>query len=616
MRLSDATGVYIGSTPVSKLYVGMQEVWSSSIFSSLNAAEAAQRDAVIAEMANNWSPDVDSIVWDDDVTVSSETALYSWLNANANDTRNQRVVLVEPFTNDRSADNDRIRGKDYVSNGKCLLIESDSGITHLKHKLVIPGSRGIYFRNVGISPTIGICGDDTDWAPGANTVTVASGGTGFTPGETLTLAAATAIYEPPVITVDTVGGSGEILTVTVGTGSDFGVLNANTYGVSASSAGSTSNASLNILIGTSPRDKYIVNVNRNSTFPKLPIVVFDGCEVGSGYEDAVNPYQWYSGIKGDNIEQLTLLNTTFKGYQNANSVITVRRFSRIGCDYQLGIGDCLAMTNVRVDAVISGGQTFRDVYPDGEAYEYSALNTARNLYDNAAATTATGKIMGLYLEHTDFGQRGTSSDQAGINYWGEFNAAYMSRITYRDAKGARNAASTQGFYNDDTTFEINGGTFSNILATMAPAIYTGWNATQVVSAYDTGIRVGELPPDGATVFDNNPGFLSRQSSGFGGTSAHSVRKSLLGKSNTVSGSGYVAGDLTNTDLTLVDASGGSAAYDAAFPTIGAVNDGDGRMSYPFTDDGVETQAAFRSRLYAAFGKSGVGAFDPAKWVLE
>lgn len=29
MKLSDATGVYIGSTPVSKLYVGMQEVWSS-----------------------------------------------------------------------------------------------------------------------------------------------------------------------------------------------------------------------------------------------------------------------------------------------------------------------------------------------------------------------------------------------------------------------------------------------------------------------------------------------------------------------------------------------------------------------------------------------------------
>lgn len=604
-------------------------VSGNAALSYLSVLESAQRDTVLAEMANDWSPDVDSAVWDDTINISSSQQLYDFWNGvsvggvTIDTTRNQRVKLTTPWINDRASNlaNDRLRGKDWLVNGKVHLIESDTDTVRLNFQFRPFGVRGVYIRNVEFSQTVTEFGGDTDWNPGANTILVTGLGSGFTVGEILTIDSTHAtIYENPVLRVASVDGSGGLTSVVVDSGgTDYGVISGNTYNVSVSSTGSTSNGTLTIQIGVNPRDTVIVDLSRTSSFPSLPVIVFDSCAIGSGHYTS-DPTEWQSSLSANNCEQVTLKNCSFNGYQTANKVISTRRFSRIGCDYQNGIGDMCIFLNTGATTAI-GGTTFTGNFGDSYAYHYAALNTARNLYDNSNAVTSSGKIMGLYLEHTDFGQHGTSGDTGPIAFWAEFNAAYLERSTYRDAKGVRYSGGTQGSYNDDTNFEINGGSFSNIIAATASAIFTGWNSERLVSVYDTALRCGQIPPNGDgtgginTNLDVEVGFLSRKKSTFSGTSEHIVRKGVMGTVKTVSGTGYVAGDLTETDNIIVPAVGGAQSYDSAFPTLGAVDDAQGRMSYTFTDDGVENQEEFRARMYAAFGVPGFGAFHPSQWSL-
>lgn len=600
----------------------------SSPLSYLNPIESAVRSLIVDEFDNDWDPDIDNIVWDDVVTISGSQELYNFWFGTAvggvtvDDTRNQRIVLSSSWVNDRDSTlaNDRLRGKNWLDNGKVHLIESESTTVRMNSQMRPFGARGIYWRNIEFSQTVTEFGGNPDWNPGANTIVVYSGGSGFSVGEILSIDSDhSTIYENPVLRVASVDGSGAITSVVVDSGgTDYGVISGNTYSISVSSNGSTSNGSLTIQTGVNPRDSVIIDISRTSSFSNFPVMIFENCKIGSGYYSS-EPSEWMTGISANNCEQVTLKKCLFNGCQTANKIISTRRFRRSLCDYQNIIGDMCIALNTGATSLI-GGISFETNFGDSYAYHYADRNTARNLYDNSNAVTSSGKIMGLYLEHTDFGQHGTSGDTGPIRFWAEYNVAYLERSTFRDAKGVRYSGGTQGSYNDDTNLEINGGSFSNIIAATASATFTGWNSERLVSVYDTALRCGTIPPNGDgtggvnTNLDVEVGFLSRKKSTFTGTAEHIVRKGVMGTVKTVSGTGYVAGNLSQEDNVLVPAVGGAAAYAAAFPEIGAVDDAQGRMSYSFTDDGQESQSEFRSRMYSSFGQADAGAIDPAQWI--
>jgi hypothetical protein len=273
------------------------------------------------------------------------------------------------------------------------------------------------------------------------------------------------------------------------------------------------------------------------------------------------------------------------------------------------VGDACITTNTLATSV-AVAPSFAATFGDATAYYHTRLCTLRNMQDGASLTNALGQLMGLFLEHTDMGQAGTSGDTGNIYRVDEFNAGYGERVDYYDAKGTRYGGGMQAEYNDDTTLAIYGLSFSNLLVCGAAAAYTGWNGDYLI-AYDSAYRVGALAPAGG--FDTNIGMQSRKKTGTSESANHTVRMSSMGEINTVSGSGYVAGNLIDAgDNEIILATGGATAYAAAFPTLGAVNDGEGRMSYAWTDDGIETAGAFRTRIYAGFARA-KGATNPANW---
>lgn len=597
-------------------------------YSKLNADELGFRNSVVSEFDLGWNPDIDNVSWDDTVAITSESQLYNWLNGTAvsgvtrNVARNQRVQLTKPFTNDRTAAIDRLRGNDWLALGKALLIESANPADRvdLRVGITISGATGVYFRRIGVKRIVAEDSvPNTEWVAGCNSVTVTAVGAGFQVGQTLTLATSNSnMYNLPVLTVASVDGNGGITGLTI---TNSGIATATVTGIVASSATSTTNAVITSTVPINPRDTSLISVSRNGTFPLLPVVIFDDCDfslVGLSNQ----PYNWYSIAKGQNVGQVYMLNCKFNGYQTAIGFETIRRLKVEGCDFQNGIGDAIFMTNWRGDSVVAGVGSFNTVYPDKTAYLWNRLNTIRNLYDNAGATTPSGKVMGIGFEHTDGAQTGTGTDTGPIIRLDELMTVYAERETYIDSlrRTVRLAGQTQGIYNDDTPNSITGLTHNCIIASSATASYVAWSGDYRL-AYCTGLRTGKIPPS-ATVpvdgfagdFDARTGFYSRAKNTWAGTKDHYIRRSLMGVITTSTGTGIQEGNIIDDGTnSIVDPKGGATAYADAFPSIGATNDSQGRMQYAFTDDGLETQEAFRSRMYAAFGKAYAGCTDPALW---
>lgn len=594
----------------------------------LNTAELAHRAIVVSEFnTNGWNPNIDAITWDDTVAITSESQLYSWLNGTAvggvtrNVARNQRVQLTKPFTNDRTAAIDRLRGNDWTAAGKALLIESanPSDRVTLGVGLTNTGSRGIYIRRIGVKRTLTQDGANTEWVAGANSVTVTNGGTGFAVGDILTLTTSNSnMYNLPTLRVTSVSG-GVITGLAI---DDTGLATGTVTGIAATSPGGGTGAVVTVTVGVNPRDTYLVQITRSSTFPQLPVMIFDDVDFGL-YSVSTHPYDWYSIVQAQNADQLYLKDCKFNGYQTAVSLGTIRRFKAEGCDFQNGIGDVIFGTNARGDTAITGVGSFNSVYPDKLQYCWLRLNTVRNLYDGSTATTPGGKNMGLCFEHTDTAlQLGTATDTGGYRAVVEYHMSYAERVTYKDSvrRAVRLAAQTQGNYLDDTTLGIDILVHNCIVASMATATFTGWNGT-VYEAFNTGVRTGHVPPtptvevDGfAGSYDARTGFYSRKLSTWAGVADHYIRKSLMGIITTQTGSGILPGTLYDAgDNVIVNPAGGPSEYQAAFPALGATADYQGKMQYDFTDDGAETQAAFRARMYAAFGKSYAGVTNPAIW---
>ncbi len=270
---------------------------------------------------------------------------------------------------------------------------------------------------------------------------------------------------------------------------------------------------------------------------------------------------------------------------------------------------------------------------DSEVIGFEGTNTApTTLYIASAATgTATGQSLTSILgdreywnEHTDHIQHGTAGETLDNNALIENMAAYGERTTYYDDLGTfvRKSAGTQGVYFDDTTKKLNAVFYNCIIANDSVWGLDSWTGTMYAEKC-TIVRVGQRPASasiaGGAPFDYElatrplPSIYERQPTG--GNTVVSVRNCIAGQVATTSGAGYeAAATHTESGNVVANPTASSANYGTIFNGTFTV-DGEGRNAYTFTDDGVASQATFRSALYTQFTpKTGsAGIADPSTW---
>lgn len=594
------------------LFPSFADPGSSGIWADLTVSQRTQRQLVAGEMvANGWLVDPDTVTFDDTVTITSSAQLDTWFNGTAvggvtrNVTRNQRVLLdpAGTWTYASEALIDRARGLDYLSWGKMLLVDGQ-GID-MRSRVQITGTRGLFWRNTRFSCSLLDTGADLTWSPGAVTVNVTNGGSGFEVGQALTVVTRGAfVYTDPVLTVASIGAGGAITAVTV---NNRGMMTG-TSAITVSSATSTGNATLSCVPGTNVRDTNIIFVNRSSSFPLLSVVNFADCAIGSGLQTD-NALAWMVGITADNIDQLGMLRCSFDGFQTGLRAPTVRRLIVHECDGQRQIGDWSITLNTRVNTT-GVGATYASIYPDGQVFHWFSRNTLRRPYSNADLVNSAGHDMGIDQEHSDPQQWGTSGDTGGYQAWNELNAYYLGRTIakFRAAKGLTYYGGTQGPYTDDSSYRIDRGVFGDFYGTVAANSIVAFNGVTEVGR-TTAVRVGALGPSGSNVNDSTPNAVARSLTASGFSSTLNLVKCVVGGTSTPTGSTIIPGTINQAGTVNADptvAGDYAAKFPGAFTT-----DGEGRTVYTFDDGG--TRAAFRAALWAQFGRAGEGFFNPASW---
>jgi hypothetical protein len=615
-RVSNVAVTVAASAPQANatLFPAFADPGSTGVWSDLSAAERTQRQAVAMEMsANGWFVDPDATTFDDTVTISGSVQLDNWLNGTAvggvtrNVTRNQKILLdpTGNYTFAALAANARFRALDWLANGKMLFIDGQ-GVSY-RTKLVITGCRGIFIRNLKLDAKLSDIGGDLSWSPGWITTTYTNGGAGFQVGQLLTVVTRpSAVYKDPVLQVAAVGAGGAITAVTV---LDRGMMTS-TASMTFSSPTSTTNATLSGSFGTNPRDAQACTITRSATFPLAPVVTFDQCDVGGGYQ-TTNPQEYIVGINVDNCEQVVVTRCRFNGFQTGIKAPGCRRIVFHENDFRCQIGDSRFVTNTRGTTTVTAGTRFNDLWPDGLCYRWDSRNTTRDAADACDLLNSAGHDMGLDQEHSDCQQSGTSGDTGGYLQWSEFNMAYLERTTFKDRplKGTRYYAGTQGVYLDDSGFAIKHGSFGDFAATLGSNVFTAWSG-DVLYGRCTAVRVGTLAASGANANNSQPSIYSRKKFGTALSSTHTVRSCVASDIRTISsGTVYDVGNLVQSGNVLADPVI-SGAYATSFPGTFSV-DGEGRTTYAFDD--TVARSEFRSGLWSTFGKSGVGFFDPSTW---
>lgn len=596
------------------LYPAFADPGSAGVWADLSADERAQRQAVAVEFTTNgWLPNPDAIVFDDTITCNSSTELNNWFNGVAvsgvtvSALRNQKVLLnpAGTWTYAGLANMDKVRGLNWVANGKICYIDGQA--TDFRTKLTITGLRGLFIRNVRFGQSLVDTGADLTWSPGAVTATPTVVGAGFVVGQTLTVVTApSAVYKYPVMTVATVDGAGGITGVTV---SDRGMMTA-TAAIVVSSATSTSNATISCAPGSNIRDNLAITLTRSASFVLPCVVNFDQCEFGAGFT-TTNNLAYQVAINIDNAEQCIVTRSSFKGVQTAVKSPGCRRLCFHENDVQLQIGDAFFVTNTRGDTAVGTGSTFNTLWPDKISYTWESRNTIRDCVDACDLVNSAGHDMGLDQEHSDGSQRGTGGDTGGYMYWNEFSCLYNERTTFKDrpVKSLRYYGGTQGIYLDDSSSAVTAGAYSCLMAALGSNNVAFWSGNTWFGRV-TSVRTGALAASGTNVNNATPAIYSRKKFGTALASNHTVRKCVAGAiQTTASGSVYEAGTLVQVANVIADptlAGDYAAKFPGAFTT-----DAEARTSYAFDD--TVSKAAFRTALFARFGRAGEGFLDPASW---
>jgi len=682
-----------GSTGAVSLSVGPVEPASAPPADTgrdyLTASARARADAIQSVFdSQDWRPYIDSVSWDDTIIVPNGSEFHKWIRSGNADvagtyaisgvvrdpTRNQRLRLAAggDFTYAGSIGSSgtpgvfELRGGRPSDNGKVLLIEPETTSPQITARFIGSGCRGVYFRNLdwvgGIDdwgavarPAVGSRAEEAAhvyFAPQTlRGVKIIAPGAGYAVGDPLTFEGTFDVA--PVVTVGQVDGEGGILDVDIAYGGKYLVTQTNLSLVSSvtveSAAGLGADLAavcwntntVNLLPGTTsnanPRDMSCITLQRAAnTAPALPIVIIEGGKIGKGHT-STDPQRYGSGIAAINCEQATIKRVAFKGCETGLKIITVRRALWHQNDFQQMIGDVCINTNINVDTVVSGGETYGSVYLDRIGYEWVRLNTRRNMVDDCARFTARGEDLRFDQAHADFSQHGTSGDRGGYVFLFEYNADYAERETHADRNGSfrnntqstvRVTGGTQGGYNDDAgaSYNLDQVSYANLITVNTAIGLTAYNGVTDIERNHV-LRAGRIAANavsGTDGFDYSTDVASnvtvRKKSG-AATAHASVLNNIL---TTVASLSTVVDSLAapiepaeNGNLLCdprVTAAEGARLQDV-FPTstFTSIN---GHNGYVFDDDGGGSQAEFRAALFAQFPHASKGAPDPATWPIE
>jgi hypothetical protein len=652
--------------------------------SYLSAAARAEADAIDAffnaawtvdGLGGDWMPDVDSITWDDTIVMPDGNTFHQWIRSGSGDgvgvfavggvvrnpNRSQRVLFVAAgdWTYAGSVGTSgtpglfELRGGRPADFGKALLLEAQTTPVDITARFSLSGCRGVYFRNLNW------IGGLDDWGTLARTgelaweyfapkalrnITITNPGAGYTVGDPINFAGT---YDnAPVATVATVDGGGGITGINITYGGRYLANQSNVSLVTSVTAGGTgAGAVLAAVIWTvggtnaSPRDTPTIFIQRNTTAPNLPIVVFDNCKFGRGHNAVGDNFRKYAvTLSCINAEQLTVKsNCHFKGYQTGITAVSIRRFNW-GGRFQRGIGDEAIHTHINAYTAVVGGPTWATAFPDLTVYEWKHNAHLDDLVDDNAAVNVRGDDLRMDQEHTDGGQNGTSADDSVDNgdpgnvayrTLDEYNFMYGERETYQDRNSAfrnnsayttRVVGGTQYRYRDDSDplVNINGVCHSNLVAVTgvtAEAIYNG----TVYSERNTYVRVGRSAPPAVNADNGFGGFfsydtdqpvnVSSRKNTAGAAATHTLDANIRTTTQAlVTNVAFTETNAVNADprLTAIVGERYSDVFPGAFITVNTLT------GYNFTDDGTPTIAAQRAAFFAIFGRA-EGAPDPATW---
>jgi len=636
----------------------------------------------------DWRPDLATVSWDDTILMPNGSEFHKWIRSGSGDAAGTYAVsgaVRNPARNQRvwfSASGDftfagsigssgtpgvfELRGGRPSDSGKILLLEPETTSPQITARFIGSGCRGVYCRNLdwvgGIDdwgaiarPAVGTRTEEAahiHFAPQTlRGVKINAPGAGYIVGDILTFGGT--FDAAPIATVGQVDGAGGVVDIDIAYGGKYLVTQTNTslvasVGVnSATGSGAAlvavcwNTSTANLLPGTTsnanPRDTSCITIQRTgNTAPALPIVIFEGGRIGKGHTSS-DPQRYGSGIAAINCEQVTIKAIAFKGCETALKLVTVRRASWHRNDFQQMIGDVCINTNINVDTVIAGGETYGTIYPDRIGYEWARLNTRRNMVDDCARLTARGEDLRFDQAHADFSQHGTSGDRGGYIFLFEYNADYAERETYTDRNGSfrnnststvRVTGGTQGGYNDDAdaAYNLHQVSHANLIAVNTSIGLTAYNGLTDIERNHV-LRVGRIAAS-ATIGSDGFGYSTDSASNV------TVRKKSAAATATVSVLNNILTSVSSLSVTVdtlaaptnptangnllcdprVSAVEGARLQDI-FPTstFTTVN---GHNGYGFVDDGADGQAAFRAALFAQFPHSTKGAPNPATWPTE
>lgn len=614
---------------------------SSDPLTLLTPAQAIARDYIVGKFTSRWVPtDWNSIVWQDTIIPTSVSQLNTWINGRAtmisgavcDPTRNQKIVIpASGFSYDADMS---LRGlatlaqASWAANGKVLGLTCENGKSQPFLKRVnVYGVIGLYIYDFGFTMGVTESGGDPNWCPQVNSITLVSGGTGYVTGDEVKIAVATSgkVYFEPKFTVTASAGVITNLVIKAGDPKNAGgISGVITAAALTTVTGSGSGATATVDNGSSPRDYNQLVLTRNSASPLLYKVRVENCNFGYGHRGATQknqPWEFISGPRCYAGEQFDLINCIFDGYENGMNIGSCRLFYKSGNDFQRGSSDNRIATNTQWTSTQAGTSSLASYYP-AEPYMYiwDRLNTDRNVVDQSDLVGPSGNYIGFYLAHSDFAQTGTANtgDEAGIYHLNEFNVGYRERQTeLMTDRGSALAGGTQGIWTrgGNASFAYPSVFFNNAIACNSLNNHVLWSGNSDV-AYCTALRVGHLA---LSAGDDNPSVLSRKGTSNPTVYTHSVNNCVYGALLAPAGGDTATGQVAPVDQggnIVADPTGGLAGsdYPATFPALtGAGQDAGGRFTYTFTDDGVESPAAFRARMFSTFGKSGAGFTDPAGW---
>lgn len=334
--------------------------------------------------------------------------------------------------------------------------------------------------------------------------------------------------------------------------------------------------------------------DRSATRDLWSVVRASNCRVGHYYQGLAVIANYPIGINCSHSDDIALVNNTIRRVSTAIRFVGNRLNRAFFNDLQERSND--GISRYASTSTINGS-SLDTRYPDRKVYHWMRCNTDRNVCDDPSLTAV----------HFDFIQTGHAADVADSVYLDEFNTSYTDLIN-------TGSNVSQGNYQDDSPRALIGVAHSNLIAINGFHALVGFGGSSGSSEH--WMERNTLVRTAGSTADNEP----RLHTDFfaGGSVLTHTRDNIAAQYLNSGRSGKLNGTYDSAGDVIADPRIGTASpnrYQDCFAGSFAP-DGNGRTSYSFIDDGLQSQAAFRAALFAQFEPSGdpnKGVPNPALW---